>query len=268
MMASRLPCPALRPFVRLLWAGPPRPGTASIREHVLPTGCMHIALRFAGPPLRLFDGQDDERGRTVGHAVVGGVRPGFYLRESAPAWSVGAQLEPGAAPVLFGVGTDALALRHTLLHDLWGPASALLLEQLEQAGEPWRCIALLEAALLRRLQPRHAMHPGVAAALAAVHGGASVEAAVRASGFSHRHLLARFRAATGMAPRQYGRVLRLQEALRALETPGPGLASVAAAAGYADQAHFGREFRVFTGLTPGEWRAARPTHAHHVPVPR
>src|SRR5688572_22700531 len=132
MLASRAPCPALRPYVRLVWAGAAAPalGLAPYREHVLPTGCMHLALRVGGPPLRLFDGMADTEGRTVGHAVVGGARAGYYVREAGlPGWSVGAQLEPGAAAVLFGAGADALAECHTSLDALWGRDCALLLER-------------------------------------------------------------------------------------------------------------------------------------------
>lgn len=265
MALSRPPCPALRPYVRLVWAAAPTGPAAPGREHVLPTGCMHLALRPGGPPLRLFEGADDCVGRTVGHAVVGGARLDHYVRETGlPSWSVGAQLEPGAAWALFGASAEALAQRHTLLQDLWGPAADLLLERLAQAAEPRRCLQVLEQALLARLQPRRGMAPAVAAALASLEGGSSVEAAVRASGWSHRHLVLRFREATGLAPKQHARVLRLQDALDLL---GRGsLAEAAHAAGYADQAHFGREFRAFAGLTPAQWRAARPAQPHHVAI--
>lgn len=265
MALSRVPCPALRPFVRLLWAAAPARTGAAGREHVLPTGCMHLALRPGGPPLRLFDGPADRTGRTVGQAVVGGARLGHYVREAGlPSWSVGAQLEPGAAWALFGVSAAALTERHTLLQDLWGRAADLLLERLEEAGEPARCLALLEQALLAHLRPLRALDPAIAAALASLDRGQSVAQAVQASGWSHRHLVLRFRETTGLAPKQHARILRLQAALERL---GSGSAAEAAyAAGYADQAHFSREFLLCAGLTPGEWRAARPAQSHHVPV--
>jgi AraC-like DNA-binding protein len=49
---------------------------------------------------------------------------------------------------------------------------------------------------------------------------------------------------------------------------GPlSLAAVAMEAGYSDQPHFNREFREFAGLTPEQYRLARPLSANHVPVP-
>lgn len=66
MVLKRAPRPALRPFVQVVWATDevqgPRPFLAH-REHVLPTGQAHIALRLSDDPLRLFDAVDDTSGR-------------------------------------------------------------------------------------------------------------------------------------------------------------------------------------------------------------
>lgn len=266
-MQQRAPHPALRPFVRLLWAGASS-GAAPGREHVLPTGCMHLVVRVHGPGLHLYDGADDLVGRAWGPAVVGGARCGHYLKQSGhPGWSIGAQLEPGAAGPLFGEAADALAQRHTRLDDLWGHEAALLVEQLAAAPSPGQALALFEACLLRRLPQVRGLHPGVAASLARLQAGASVADAVQASGFSHRHLIDRFRAATGLAPKQHARLLRLQRTLVALRDPAADAAEVALDAGYSDQAHFSRDFRRFAGMTPREWRRAAPEHPHHVPAP-
>jgi AraC-like DNA-binding protein len=79
----------------------------------------------------------------------------------------------------------------------------------------------------------------------------------RRVGWSERHLTARFRAETGLAPKEAARVVRFDRARRALAArPRPGLAGLAAATGYADQAHLTREWRAFTGLPPLRWLAA------------
>lgn len=270
MFASRPPRPALRSWVRLLWAGDPGAGTAAAhREHVLPSGTMHLALRLDGPPLRIYPHADDAQVLAFGHAVVGGVRSSFYAREAGvPGCSVGAQLEPGAARFLFGAPAGALAESHVPLDALWGRAAALLREQLQETTDAQGRMAILEAHLLARLASAHGPHPAVATALLQMRRGASVTEAVRAGGLSHRHLLLHFRAWTGLAPAEHARVLRFQQALQGLARPHLGLAEVSAFAGYADQAHLTRDFRAFAGLTPGDWRRAAPRHTHHVSTGR
>lgn len=78
----------------------------------------------------------------------------------------------------------------------------------------------------------------------------------RAAGLSPAHFARAFRARTGVAPHAWLATLRLERALDLLRRPGsaPVLAEVAAAAGFADQAHMTRELRRATGLTPGALR--------------
>lgn len=60
----------------------------------------------------------------------------------------------------------------------------------------------------------------------------------------------------GLSPKWLVQRRRLHEAAERLrEVPRPDLARLAAELGYADQAHFGRDFRAVTGLTPGEFAA-------------
>jgi AraC-like DNA-binding protein len=139
------------------------------------------------------------------------------------------------------------------------------MERLQAQGDPAACLQVLERWLLARMATQvRGLHPAVAAALASLHAGGAVQQAVHASGLSHRHLIARFREATGLAPKQHARVLRLQTALAGLETPGIQAAAVAAEAGFADQAHFAREFRALTGVTPTDWLRAAPAQRNHV----
>ncbi|RYY50261.1 MAG: AraC family transcriptional regulator, partial [Comamonadaceae bacterium] len=137
-----------------LWASGDLPPASPVpREHVLPTGAMHLVFRLSGPPLRLFDGAADHLGRTFGHVVVGGARAVFYARDvSVPTRSVGAQLRPGAAQALFGLPADALADHHTPLDALWGGAAASALEQLHAAPTPALQLDRLEALLAARLR--------------------------------------------------------------------------------------------------------------------
>jgi AraC-like DNA-binding protein len=70
-------------------------------------------------------------------------------------------------------------------------------------------------------------------------------------GVSERHLRRVFRETVGVSPKAYARVARFHRALGAAREDGrAGWASIAAAAGYYDQAHLIAEFRVIAGVTP------------------
>jgi AraC-like DNA-binding protein len=176
-------------------------------------------------------------------------------------------LTAGSASWLLRVPADELAGRHTALGDLWGHKADLMLEQLNEAGNPMAILDALEQILLRQLG--HPEGPGavVAFVLAKLRTGCSVDEAVRATGFSHRHVLSVFRSATGMAPKQYGRVLRVQSLLGLAARPdAAGWAELALQVGYSDQSHFNRDFLAFAGLTPQAWRRSVARHPNHVPV--
>lgn len=271
MLIARKPRAALRPFVKTLWVTLPTQAQAAVmraREHVLPTGDMHLVIRLNDAPLRLFHGAADVVGHCVGNAVVGGARSKFYIRDiSTPSMSVGAQLYPGAAQLLFGATADELSERHTSLEDLWGSAAGQIRERLLEAASPERQLTMFEDLLAARLPAVRGLHPAVAHAIEQFAAARDVRAVVKHSGYSHRHFIALFRRDVGLAPKAFCRVLRFQQALRAL--PAPGVATWADLAldyGYSDHAHFHREFQEFAGMTPETYRKIAPEFAHHVAI--
>jgi len=271
MPISRLPRPALRPFVELLWAsdGHEPSGSGAGRELVLPTGCLHIVVVLSGPPLRLFRDGHDQVGRWIGGSVIGGARAGAYLKQaSAPRTSVGALLRPGAAELMIGAPAGLFSNAHTLLEDVWGTAPvAALRERLDAAKGGAARLALFEAALAARLPHLRGIDPMVAQALTRFDACWSVGAIVQDVGSSHRHFSKVFREAVGLNPKTFQRLLRFKGALHRLtEHPESGWADLAFSAGYADQAHFNREFLAFSGVTPGRYRRIAPAFPNHLPL--
>jgi AraC-like DNA-binding protein len=66
-----------------------------------------------------------------------------------------------------------------------------------------------------------------------------------------------FRSAYGVGPTRYRTEARARLAWRMVVDGTTSLAEIAAAAGYADQAHMSRAVKAFTGSSPGAWRKAR-----------
>jgi AraC-like DNA-binding protein len=90
-------------------------------------------------------------------------------------------------------------------------------------------------------------------------GRITVGALVMETGWSRRHLIARFREHVGLTPGTLARILRFRRALGLVEVGRIGLAEIALACGYYDQAHLDRDFRAFAGGPPTDYLARRRT---------
>lgn len=75
------------------------------------------------------------------------------------------------------------------------------------------------------------------------------------AGVSRSHLSRAFRHMVGLPPHAYQNQMRVQRA-KYLLASGATLSDAASEAGFADQSHFTRVFREFTGATPGQYRDA------------
>jgi len=191
-------------------------------------------------------------------------------------------LAPGASAALFGVPADELSLRHTPLDGLWGADAERLCDELAGLDSLEQRVSRFEHRLMERLPPVRGLHPGVAVALdphlepedptdwkRSMSGSGSVEGAAYRAGLSHRRFGQLVREAVGLSPKKWLRLVRFQRAVAwAASDPLVPWSEVALALGYSDQSHFNREFREFSGLTPGEYRRLAPSSPNHVPYER
>ncbi len=155
--------------------------------------------------------------------------------------------------------TDELSGQLVDLADVLGPAGRRLAEQLRETRTWRQRFAAMDQFLLRRLAsgPRPSPEVGWAWQRLVASGGAvPISRIADEVGWSHRHLIARFRQQVGLTPKIGARLVRLDAVWRRIEKRGPlDWGQVAADAGYADQAHLIRDFRQFTGTTPAEFLA-------------
>jgi AraC-like DNA-binding protein len=232
---------------------------------MLPAVSAHLVIRLGGKPLRLFASDTDEIGTFVSDAVVAGVRDAAYLKDSSdPAPSVGVLFRPGAAGAFLGAPADTFAGCHTPLDAFWGGDVERLRSELETADLNHRLV-VLEGALLRRLPRIRGVDPAIVQAALLLERQRPVAKVAAALDCSHRHFIARFTEAMGLAPKRYARLARFGRVLRRLEQRADTeWAELALDAGYADQAHFNRDFRAFAGISPGRYRQVGGA-GRHVP---
>ncbi|MEU5838082.1 helix-turn-helix domain-containing protein [Streptomyces diacarni] len=179
------------------------------------------------------------------------------IRQSGCTRGVYLALSPLGAAALLGVPASALAGNVADLADV-APALADLPERLAACPTWPRRRALVERSLLAGLarhgEPGNA--PELRAMLAALSRTPRVHEAAQLLGCSRRHLSGRVRTQLGVTAKEYQRLVRFASArsrLAAAGTARSALADVAAASGYADQAHLSREWRAMAGCTPTGW---------------
>ncbi|WP_231618469.1 helix-turn-helix domain-containing protein [Nonomuraea sp. SBT364] len=195
-------------------------------------------------------------------AVVAGLHlDAAELRQEGGTRGVWLTLSPLGAGALLGVPASALSGQVADLADV-APAMADLPERLAACRSWPQRRALVEDALVAG-RARHEKNIGgqeLRATLAALSRADRVQEAARLLGCSRRHLSGTVRTALGVTPKEYQRLLRFEAArggLVAAARAGTGsLAAVAAASGFADQAHLTREWRAMAGCTPTEWLRA------------
>ena len=162
MSVKRLPIPVLRPFVTLVWDSDQAASSGQpLREHLLPSGAMHLVFRLTDCQLCIFDAPDTPQPQRIGGSIIGGIRSRFYIRESfGPSRSVGAVLRPGTAELLFGATAEELAEKHTPLESLWGGAAQYLRERLLETENAAERLTVLETSLAARLPRARCLQPG------------------------------------------------------------------------------------------------------------
>ncbi|WP_433169996.1 helix-turn-helix domain-containing protein [Actinoallomurus sp. CA-150999] len=210
--------------------------TASVRLITTPTPARvqasHVTGLHDGPVL--FEQQGHHRGMAV-------------------------ELTPPGAYALFGMPMRELSNTTVDLADLLGRRCEQLTERLWQAPDWATRFALLDHLLPAWFRAGPEPAPAVLRAwrlLRRTAGAIGIGTVAEEIGVTRRYLEMRFGEQIGLPPKTMARILRFQRAARLLtRSPGATLPQVAAVCGYADQAHFNRDFRRLAGCTPTAFRA-------------
>jgi len=206
----------------------------------------------------------------VGVSVVGVVTGRFSRTLEGEGRAFSAKFRPGAFRPLLGKSVASVTDRLVPLGDVVGSRGASSYRRaMQQARDDDERVALAHEFFADWLPPL----PADAQLLARLVDAAtndrsvtSVEQLRSLAGMHLRELQRWFRDSVGITPKWMIQRYRLHEALLALEAgSGRSLAGLAADLGYADQAHFARDFRALMGESPSAY--ARRVSPHPGPLP-
>jgi AraC-like DNA-binding protein len=143
------------------------------------------------------------------------------------------------------------------LEDLGDPDITELRDRLAALNDWNQRLDAVEDFARKRLLGAASGHAGVAWAYQTIlkrGGNARIRDLAAKLEWSRKHLNDRFREMVGVGPKTVARMARFNRAMSMTKADEDrDWADIAAAAGYADQAHLTREFRQFAGTTPGRF---------------
>jgi AraC-like DNA-binding protein len=235
------PPPDLAAHVACTWVNVSRALPLAPAQPIIPDGCADIIMFGDDPP-----------------HVAGPAAATQWIRPPPAGTLITAiRFRPGAVRSILRCDAEALGPWGVELEAVCGRHAQSLVADLAAANAAEARRAALEAWTRLRI----AAMPGAdrvvltASALLTQSPWSTVDKVADALDVSARQLRRNFIAACGYGPKTLQRIMRLQRTLRLATAPTrlTGLADLAAAAGYADQAHMSREFQDLTGFTPARY---------------
>jgi AraC-like DNA-binding protein len=158
----------------------------------------------------------------------------------------------------FGLPMSELTSRVVSLDDLGDRPIRELQLRLADLPSPAKRLDLVTAFVAERLARSDAPDAATDSAyrlMLARNGDIGISSVAARLDWSRKHLAERFHTTIGVAPKTLARIMRFNHAQSLARADGDW-ADIAAACGYADQAHLAREFKEFSGSTPTAWKAA------------
>jgi AraC-like DNA-binding protein len=194
-----------------------------------------------------------EEGRKGDVCIAGPRTRALFKNATGVTRAVMLQFKPGWSEQLLGVAASELTDRIVQLEDLWGrPGGDLCSEFLAARSLPEMLDRLSHAIALRAHQTFDPASARLARRAVRLFEGdeVRVESVAEQLGVTARHLRRAFTESVGIGPKDFARAVRLRRAVGMAAT-SKDWGSIAADAGYYDQAHLIGDFRELVGLTPG-----------------
>jgi AraC-like DNA-binding protein len=249
-----MPHPELAPYVRG-YQGYFETSSLPVRRRELPSGEVALIISL-GPDYELIDPQSGSPLYTLS-SFVAGLDDTFSMVDSTgTGLAIQVDFTPIGARRLLQLPLQLVSHRTTGITDLWGTQADRLLEQLFETRDWGNRFAVLDEFLLARIRRSVGVPPEVVWAWRQLEhsaGGVPVQQIADSLAWSRKRLIRAFRSYIGVPPKTLGRLLRFRRALRELSSQlRVSYGEVVVKCRYSDQAHLIREFKEFSGLTPGE----------------
>lgn len=249
------PSPALQPYVDCYWmvSFGGAAGEVSPTQSCLPVGMVEVIVQLDNNTCDVYvDGQWQPLPKVF---LAGMYQERVMWRAAGSTRKFGIRLKPETFSAIFKTPPAVVYSDFTGLHNVVGREADFLAEKLSETSGMVAIAAQAEAFLLAQIHRQQAeQHYVVKAArlIRSTKGNMSIDDVCKSVYVSPRQLQRTFRSTIGTGPKTYMRIIRFRNAfvqMQHLQQHG-GWSGLSYELGYADQAHFIRDFKEFTGIVP------------------
>lgn len=228
-----------------------------VRQRILPDGCMEMMFHYGDGYQQFFeDGTSILQPKSF---VFGQITSFIEVAPTGMTGIVSARFLPEGLTPFLDMPVSALENKAVSIKDVFGEKGTMVEKEVMAANDNQQRIKIIEAFLLSRLAEPQAIDTITKACVEVIfqsQGQLGVVELADKVKMNRRNMERKFVAAIGMSPKQLSRVARLQATLKMLEEKKfTSLTSLAYENGYYDQAHFIKDFREFTGMSPKQFFA-------------
>ena len=250
------PHPDLKSLVKCYWSLEVPADPDSQRQRIIPDGCIEMIF-ILGDDIKRYTSGDDfiiqPRAMVLGQTI----EP-FYIEPVGYVNSFAVRFYPYGIVNFVATSIKDLANKETPIELLFGERPAKELEQkIIQAPDTKKRIEIIENFLFEKLIEKTTIDNIVKTtidALLSTKGSTSINTILKDDLSKRRQLERKFLKQIGISPKQLGKVIRLQTALKLLLNQQlENLTKIGYESGYYDQAHFIKDFKEFTGTKPKEF---------------
>ncbi|WP_026969177.1 AraC family transcriptional regulator [Algoriphagus terrigena] len=246
----------LNSLVKCFWTLEVPAEYSSEKQRIIPDGCMELIF-ILGDDIKRYTSEDEFiiQPRAI---VVGQITEPFTIQPVGYVHCFATRFYPYGLANFIPTTLKNLENKETPFADLLERTAANDLEQkIIHAADTQERIELIEAFLLNKLNEKttiDAIVKSTVDALMATSGSVPINAILKEDPSKRRQLERNFLKQIGVSPKQLGKMIRLQTALKLmLNQKTETFTEIAYESEYYDQNHFIKDFREFTGITPREF---------------
>ena len=251
------PHPDLDALIKCYWTLEV-PAEKSLKQRIVPDGCIEMIFTL-GDDIKRYTSQNEFiiQPRAM---VLGQITGPFFIEPTGYVNSFAVRFYPYGFANFAATAIKNLANKETPINVLFGDKPARELEhKMINAANTKHRIEIAEDFLLQKLKDKTTIDSIVKATVDTIlltEGSESINSILKNHLSKRRQLERKFFNQVGLSPKQLGKVIRLQTALKMLlNQQYESFTKIAYESKYYDQAHFIKDFKEFTGANPKDFLA-------------